>query len=366
MSPPSQDQALPRLIIDGPDRLRGQVYQLDDEPLLVGRDSTCGLQLAHPLLSRRHAVVWWAGGHTTVEDLDSTNGTRLNGHRVLGQRILRDGDVLRFGPLEVHYEEPADAVTAVAGPDTSAGDAARPTLRTAGPAPEPEHAVALAETAPREHSRPDQPPDPVWPGPAAPPKPPAEPAEPAEPAAAPMPWGLLSRLDIPTPKPALQGDDRRFDVDLRRAEENLGGIGGNQSDEAPRFVVDQQVAKENLNNVGRDQVNNFFQNDHLQLARRETFFQKIAAARTMARHLLVTGLVLAVLGGAFLGWEGSYPDTLTERIQGIAHSASVVLAVTGVVLLVGGGTLMIRTMLRQHRYEQDEERRLNPGPSPSG
>ncbi|WP_380282356.1 FHA domain-containing protein [Kitasatospora purpeofusca] len=317
MSPPSQDQVLPRLIVDNPDRIRGRAYVLDHDPLVVGRDSTCGLQLVDPLLSRRHAVLWWAGGHTTVEDLSSTNGTRLNGHRVLGQQILRSGDVLNFGPLEVHYEEPADAATAVSekGPEAStlATGEGPPAPGHGGRAvPEPQHATARKESAPPERARHQEPP----PGPATPPKPPAPP------------------LDVPPP-------------------------------DAPRFAVDQQRAGENLNNIGRDQVNYIWQEDHLQVARRETFFRKIAATRTWARHVLVAGLALALVGSAYLGWEGSNPDVLGNRIQGIAHNAGVVFGVVGAVLLVAGGVVLIRTVIRQRRYEKDEERRLNPHPSPS-
>ncbi|MFE7558449.1 FHA domain-containing protein [Kitasatospora sp. NPDC057500] len=392
MSPPSQDQALPRLVVDGPDRVRGQVFRLDDEPLLVGRDSTCRLQLVHPLLSRRHAVVWWAGGHTTVEDLSSTNGTRLNGHRVHGQRILRDGDVLGFGPLEAHYEEPAEAVTEIADPDASDEGTEPPTVTTGERPPTPRHGAegvsqpepvaAFVETAPQEQARqeqarpPEMPPEPVWPGPAPPepgagpsahraPPPPAAPPRPHAPPPGAPPAGAPP-AEAPPADAARHGDDRRFDVGRQGAAGNLSNVAGSQYNESPHFDLGNQVAKENLNNVGRDQVNNFFQNDHIQLARRETFFRKIAAARTMARHLLVTGLVLALLGSAFLGWEGSYPEVLSERIQGIAHNASIVLGVTGAALLLLGGALLIRSVVRQRRYERDEESRLNPGPSPSG
>ncbi|MFB7470826.1 FHA domain-containing protein [Kitasatospora sp. NPDC056184] len=353
MSPPSQDQVLPRLIVDNPDRIRGRSYVLDHDPLVVGRDSTCGLQLIDPLLSRRHAVVWWAGGHTTVEDLSSTNGTRLNGHRVLGQQILRSGDVLSFGPLEVHYEEPTAAATKVAEkvPEVSAlltGDGrpvprlvsgAAPPLR---PQPQPQLATAQGKTAPPEQARPEEPPRvKPPPGPAGPPKPSTPPysAPPRHrtraPQASQAPQASLPRLDVPPP-------------------------------DAPRFDVNQQRARGNLSNIGRDQVNYIWQDDHLQLARRETFFRKIATTRIWARHVLVAGLALALLGSAFLGWEGSNPDVLGNRIQGIAHSASVVLGVVGVLGVLFGCAVLIRTVIRQRRYEREEERRLNPDPSPSG
>ncbi|MFF8772999.1 FHA domain-containing protein [Kitasatospora sp. NPDC015120] len=404
MSPPSQDQALPRLIVDGPDRLRGQVYELDYEPLLVGRDSTCRLQLVDPLLSRRHAVVWWAGGHTTVEDLSSTNGTKLNGHRVLGQQILRTGDVLSFGPLEVHYEEPTAAVTEVAGAPGSAREPPGPTPVTAeapaafreragaarGPAPKPPpkpaaqplaqpvHAAAPGPAAarvetPPERGRPEKPPGPAWPGPAAPsetppPPPPPPVVGPPPPPQARAPLTPLPRLDVPPPKaPGPEGTPQpRSDAGRQRAEPNVEDVGRNTFDAASRFDVDRQIAEGNLSNIGRDQVNYIYRDDHLEVARRETFFRKMAAARLWARHVLVAGLALALVGSAYLGWERANPDTLAERIGHIAHNAGLVIGVAGVVLLVVGGAVMIRAVIRQRRYEKDEARRLDANPSPSG
>ncbi|MFE6869189.1 FHA domain-containing protein [Kitasatospora sp. NPDC057692] len=371
MSPPSQDQVLPRLIVDNPDRIRGRSYVLDHDPLVVGRDSTCGLQLVDPLLSRRHAMVWWAGGHTTVEDLSSTNGTRLNGQRVLGQQILRSGDVLSFGPLEVHYEEPADAATKVAekDPEVSAlltgEDPPAPRHRgeaapTPHPRPQPQLATAQEGTAPPEQAarRKEPPKAKPPPGPADPPRPSAPPYSPPPRHRARAPQSaqysqVLQASQVPQASkgsPDSQASLPRLNVPPR---------------DAPRFDVNQQRAKGNLSNIGRDQVNYIWQDDHLQVARRETFFRKIATTRIWARHVLVTGLALALLGSAFLGWEGSNPDVLGDRIQGIAHSASVVLGVTGVLLLVFGCAVLIRSVIRQRRYEREEERRLNPDPDPS-
>ncbi|MER5352128.1 FHA domain-containing protein [Kitasatospora sp. NPDC002551] len=354
MSPSSQDQVLPRLIVDNPDRIRGQVYELGYEPLLVGRDSTCRLQLVDPLLSRRHAVVRSADGHTTVEDLSSTNGTRLNGHRLLGERILHTGDVLSFGPLEVHYEEPAEAATAIAGPSGAAEGPEPPTLLTDGAPAAPPHprggapvavparlAAAPAGPAPLERARPEKPERED-----SPPGTPGAPPRPSAPPGSHPPRGVVSavqaqlpRLDVPPPAAPRQG--------------------------AGRFDVDQQRAMGNLSNVNGNQYNYTYRDDHLELARRETFFRKLATARTIARHLMVTGLVLALLGSAFLGWEGNQ-DVLDGRVQSIAHTASVMVGVAGAVLLVVGGAVLIRSVIRQRRYEKEEERRLNPDPSPSG
>jgi len=48
-------------------------------------------------VSSRHAAVIERGGEYVVRDLDSKNGTFVNGVRVSGDQVLRDGDILRFG-----------------------------------------------------------------------------------------------------------------------------------------------------------------------------------------------------------------------------------------------------------------------------
>jgi pSer/pThr/pTyr-binding forkhead associated (FHA) protein len=58
-------------------------------------------------VGRRHARLFVSGGQTMVEDLDSTNGTLLNGQRLAPRQPqpLRDGDQLTFGKMLVRYSE---------------------------------------------------------------------------------------------------------------------------------------------------------------------------------------------------------------------------------------------------------------------
>jgi pSer/pThr/pTyr-binding forkhead associated (FHA) protein len=58
-------------------------------------------------VGRRQARLFIAGGEVMVEDLDSTNGTLLNGQRLTPRRpqVLRDGDQITFGKLAVRYAE---------------------------------------------------------------------------------------------------------------------------------------------------------------------------------------------------------------------------------------------------------------------
>ena len=54
----------------------------------------------HLSVSRRHARLSFRDGHWVLRDLDSTNGTRVNGQRVIRCR-LEPGDRLRLGSAEL-------------------------------------------------------------------------------------------------------------------------------------------------------------------------------------------------------------------------------------------------------------------------
>jgi serine/threonine protein kinase len=71
-------------------------YSLQGDSVMVGRDRTCSVVLAHPAVSRRHARITMSGGTCTLEDLKSANGTYVNNTRV-ERVVLKPGDVVRFG-----------------------------------------------------------------------------------------------------------------------------------------------------------------------------------------------------------------------------------------------------------------------------
>ncbi|MEA2339678.1 MAG: eukaryotic-like serine/threonine-protein kinase [Thermoanaerobaculia bacterium] len=71
-------------------------HALKGDSIMVGRDRTCSVVLAHPAVSRRHARITMAGGSCTLEDLKSANGTYVNNTRI-DKAVLKPGDVVRFG-----------------------------------------------------------------------------------------------------------------------------------------------------------------------------------------------------------------------------------------------------------------------------
>ena len=74
----------------------GEKHPLQGAELMVGRDRTCSIVLAHPAVSRKHAKITFEGAAPVLEDLKSANGTYVNNARV--DRVkLKVGDVVRFG-----------------------------------------------------------------------------------------------------------------------------------------------------------------------------------------------------------------------------------------------------------------------------
>ena len=68
------------------------------DPIRIGRGLAVGLRVGHATVSRVHAELMNHGpGRWTVRDLDSTNGTYLNGVRVTGTTEIGDGDLIAFG-----------------------------------------------------------------------------------------------------------------------------------------------------------------------------------------------------------------------------------------------------------------------------
>ena len=73
----------------------------------IGRDAGNDIIVDHPLASRRHARLDYAGeAGYLVRDLDSTNGTFVNGDRVEGQRVLHNQDRIWVADTEIIFNDP--------------------------------------------------------------------------------------------------------------------------------------------------------------------------------------------------------------------------------------------------------------------
>jgi len=84
---------------------KGTVHQLQiDDRAVLGRADTCELSLDDVEISAQHAMIQRVGSALTLRDLNSTNGTLVNGVPVHNEYPLRDGDLLLLGRTELRIE----------------------------------------------------------------------------------------------------------------------------------------------------------------------------------------------------------------------------------------------------------------------
>jgi two-component system, NtrC family, response regulator HydG len=88
-------------VVEGAER--GSTFRIDDRRpsrMLVGQSQACDVRLTNADISRRHAALEVVGHRLRVTDLESTNGTYVNGIAV-GEAFLIGGETLRFGSVQV-------------------------------------------------------------------------------------------------------------------------------------------------------------------------------------------------------------------------------------------------------------------------
>ncbi|MBI3764504.1 MAG: FHA domain-containing protein [Chloroflexi bacterium] len=74
----------------------GQRWTLAKEVFTLGRGAECDVVVADRQVSREHARIRRADGAYWVEDLESKNGTHVNGQRITAPQRLQDGDVIQI------------------------------------------------------------------------------------------------------------------------------------------------------------------------------------------------------------------------------------------------------------------------------
>lgn len=83
---------------------RSNDIDLDDGSYRLGRSSECEIRLLLNNISRVHSRVFKRGEDYVVEDMNSTNGTYVNGIQIKSC-VLRDGDLIEIGEAKLHFFE---------------------------------------------------------------------------------------------------------------------------------------------------------------------------------------------------------------------------------------------------------------------
>jgi len=81
----------------------GRIHELKVDKTTIGRVEDNTFQIGEPSVSSHHCEVVLRGGEVVVKDLNSTNGTFINGEKV-SERVLKAGEVLRLGQIELRLE----------------------------------------------------------------------------------------------------------------------------------------------------------------------------------------------------------------------------------------------------------------------
>ena len=82
----------------------GQRVDLSDAVISVGRLPECTIAINDSNISRNHAEIRAGASSYLVVDLNSTNGTLVNGAKIIGEQSLNDGDIISFGSTHVRFE----------------------------------------------------------------------------------------------------------------------------------------------------------------------------------------------------------------------------------------------------------------------
>lgn len=94
------------LVVQG--KQRGKFLRFPNGEFVFGRGPECHVRPISESISRQHCLLRVGSDGAHIRDLGSTNGTLINGIRVVGDYMLKPGDELQLGPmvLRVVVDEP--------------------------------------------------------------------------------------------------------------------------------------------------------------------------------------------------------------------------------------------------------------------
>ena len=98
--------------------LTGRAHELNVDRTTIGRVEDNLFQIAEPSVSSHHCEVLLRGSDVVIKDLNSTNGTFINGEQIT-ERVLKSGQTLRLGQVELKLETEKAASAPASAPATA-------------------------------------------------------------------------------------------------------------------------------------------------------------------------------------------------------------------------------------------------------
>lgn len=119
--------------------LNGRTHDLNVDRTTIGRVEDNTFQIADPSVSSHHCEALLHGGDIVIKDLNSTNGTFINGEKI-SESVLKPGQTLRLGQIELQLLAegmPMPAAIAAASPAAPASPMPAAAPASSKPAPVP-------------------------------------------------------------------------------------------------------------------------------------------------------------------------------------------------------------------------------------
>jgi pSer/pThr/pTyr-binding forkhead associated (FHA) protein len=93
------------------DGSRAEKWEIDEEPVVVGRNGRAHVNIKDEGLSRRHFLIQRDGRDYVIKDLNSRNGTWVDGRRVYAEKLHHNDHIVAGRTLFLFAEQPGSSTT---------------------------------------------------------------------------------------------------------------------------------------------------------------------------------------------------------------------------------------------------------------
>ena len=99
----------------GEDGMVAQRWEIGEQPVTIGRGDSADVPVLDDSLSRLHFTIWREGNRFLIKDLNSQNGTWVDGQRAQGNTLRHNDCILAGRTLFLFHEHPLPAAAGLDG-----------------------------------------------------------------------------------------------------------------------------------------------------------------------------------------------------------------------------------------------------------